>query len=179
MDERVVVRLRGHASRLLAPALVLLLVAPAVGLLLGRLDGVARWVVVAVGALVVVRGVLWPFARWWTTTYELTDRRVCLRWGVLSRHGRDLPWRHVVDVALDRSVRQRLTGCGTVVVLGRGASREAVDGPGPEMVLADVPQPERLWRAAAALAQESGGAWWDDDGDDDAGDAASVTGRRR
>ncbi len=168
MDERVVVRLRAHSSRLLGPALGLLLVAPVAGALLGRSDGWAARVVLGVSALVVVRAVVWPFLRWWTTTYELTTRRVSLRWGVASRHGRDVPWRHVVDVALDRSVRQRLLGCGTVVLVARGT---ASDGGTGEVALVDVPQPERLWRAAAALAEEGGGVWWDDEpGDRDGGD---------
>ena len=142
-DKRVVVHLRAHASRLLLPALALLALAPVTGAVLGRTDGPATWVVGVLAAAVVVRLVVWPFARWWTTTYELTTRRASLRWGVVSRHGRDVPWRHVSDVELDRSVRQRLTGCGTVVLLS---------GDDSELVLADVPQPERLWRVAADLA---------------------------
>ncbi|HZI96236.1 MAG TPA: PH domain-containing protein [Actinomycetales bacterium] len=142
-EERVVVHLRAHASRLLPPAVALLVLAPVTGAVLGRTEGTASWVVGALAAVLGVRLVLWPFLRWWTTTYELTSRRASLRWGVLSRHGRDVPWRHVADVALDRSLRQRLTGCGTVVLLCRDDN---------EMVLADVPQPERLWRAAADLA---------------------------
>jgi len=167
MDERVVVRVRAHSSRLLAPAVALLVVAPLTGALLGRSDGPATWLVVAAAALVVVRAVLWPFLRWWTTTYELTTRRVSLRWGVVSRHGRDVPWRHVGDVALDRSVRQRLTGCGTIVLVAPGT---ATDGDRGEVPLTDVPQPERLWRAASGLAEESGGARWDDDPPGEAGD---------
>lgn len=164
MDERVVVRLRAHSSRLLGAATALLVIAPVTGALLGRAQGWVVWLVAGAATLAVVRTVVWPFSTWWTTTFELTTRRVSLRWGVLSRHGRDVPWRHVVDVALDRSVRQRLTGCGTIVLVTRGTS---TDDDRPEVALLDVPQPERLWRTAAGLAEESGwepsGPWPDDD----------------
>jgi uncharacterized membrane protein YdbT with pleckstrin-like domain len=154
MDERVVVRLRAHSSRLVGPALALLVIAPGTGVLLGRAEGWVTWLVAGTAAVLVVRVVLWPFLSWWSTTYELTTRRVSLRWGVLARHGRDVPWRSVVDVLLDRSVRQRLTGCGTVVLLARGA---ATDREPAEVALTDVPQPERLWRTAADLAEERPG----------------------
>lgn len=152
-DEHGIVHLRAHASRLLPPAVALLVLAPVTGAVLGRTEPPAAWAVAAVAAVLAARLVVWPFLRWRTTTYELTTRRASLRWGVLSRHGRDVPWRHVVDVALDRSLRQRLTGCGTVVLTTRQASADD-DG---EVVLADVPQPVRLWRAAADLADEVAG----------------------
>ena len=174
-DEHVVVRLRAHASVLVLPAALLLAVAPVTGALLGRAEGWVRWAVVGLAAIAAARLVVWPFLRWWTTTYELTTRRARARWGVVSRHGRDVPWRHVVDVALDRSARQRVTGCGTVVLVSPTSG-----GDERELVLADVPQPERLWRAASGLAERSGGAWGeppDDHEPDD--DEAVVPGGRR
>jgi uncharacterized membrane protein YdbT with pleckstrin-like domain len=91
--------------------------------------------------------VLAPFLRWWTTTYALTTRRLSLRWGVLSRHGRDVPLHRVVDVAVERSALQRVLGSGTIRV-GTAGEEEPI-------VLRDLPQARRLH---AALTRLSAGA---------------------
>lgn len=159
LGERSVVRLRGHAARLTGPALVLVALSGLTGLGLGWANGRAAWVsgvVAGLGGLAVLRWCVLPFVRWWTTTYELTTRRLSMRWGLLSRHGRDLPLRRVVDVALDRSLAERLVGAGTLTVHTAGD-----DEP---LVLARMPQPERLHRTLVGLLDDVAG--FADDRDD-------------
>jgi uncharacterized membrane protein YdbT with pleckstrin-like domain len=150
VSERPVVVVRAHASRLLGPALLLLAVAPATGFGLGWAGSRPGWVrvaVVVVAVVTVTRGVVWPFLRWWTTTYALTTHRLSLRWGVLSRHGRDVPLHRVVDVLLERSLPQRALGAGTLLV-GTAGEEEPI-------VLQNLPQARRLHATLAALAATS------------------------
>ena len=91
-DETALVVLRPHVRRLVRPALVLLLLAPAAGYALGAVPAGAtqatiRAVVGAVAAIVALRWVIWPFATWWTTLYVLTDQRLLERVGVVGRSG--------------------------------------------------------------------------------------------
>lgn len=149
MGERELVTVRLHASRLLRPALVLLVVAPVTGAVLGGVGPQQSWVRAAVWvAAVGVVGwwVLRPFAGWWTRTVTVTTQRISLRWGLVSRHTRDLPLRRVVDVALVRSPAQRLLGTGTVHL--------ATAGDEERLVLPDLPQVRRLH---ALLLELSGG----------------------
>ena len=160
MSERQVVRLRAHASTLLPPALALLVLAAPLGWALGRLGERpgARTAVVVLAVLAVTWLVVRPFLRWWTTTWTLTDRRLSLRWGVLSRHGRDVPLRRVVDAALRRSLLQRMVGSGTVVLQTAGEG----EGRGQDTVeLRSVPQARRVYAALCRLT-----AVGDDDADD-------------
>ncbi len=70
-----------------------------------------------VALLVLLRLVLVPFLRWWTTTYTFTDaRRLITRSGILSRRGHDVPLNRISDISYDKSLLDRLLGCGTLVV---------------------------------------------------------------
>ncbi len=139
-DEYVVAHLRTHAK-----ALVL----PAVGLVVaGALTGVGAALVpseyrpgghVAVGALGLLLALWWavlPFWRWRTTTYTITNRRVITRRGIVSRVGTDLPLMRINDVSYDRSLMDRMLGCGTLNI------QTASEG-GP-VALTDVPEVERV-----------------------------------
>ncbi len=82
----------------------------------GSFQTALRWAIVVVAALVLLAASLRPWLRWQRTRYLLTDRRLVLRRGVLSRHGRDLPLRRIADVSFEQSLGERLFGAGTLVV---------------------------------------------------------------
>jgi uncharacterized membrane protein YdbT with pleckstrin-like domain len=79
------------------------------------------------GAIAVV-GVMWslmiPLLRWWTTTYELTTRRLRVRTGILARRGKDIPLSRVSDVTYQAGILDRLLGSGTLVVEAPGEHGE-------------------------------------------------------
>ena len=122
--EHVVLTTRAHGKALTGPVLVLLVAAFLAAFLLGRagreLTGPTRAAAVAavalVAALVVLRRVVVPFLRWLTTTHTVTDRRYVARSGVLAREGRTVPLDRVTGIAVERTVLDRLFGCGTLVV---------------------------------------------------------------
>ena len=70
---------------------------------------------IAVGVVALLIAIVWagvPILRWRTTTYELTNRRLRLRYGILSRTGRDFPLIRISDVSfshgpIDRMLRLR------------------------------------------------------------------------
>lgn len=119
--EDVVIRLRPHGRVLLVPVLVLLATMGAAGFAAARVpagDGqpALRALVAAVALLVLLRGCVLPFLRWRTTTLTITDRRIRTRHGIVRSRTRDVPLWRVADVVVERSLLQRLTGTGTLLV---------------------------------------------------------------
>jgi hypothetical protein len=149
-DETALLVLRPHVRRLVRPALVLLLLAPAAGYALGAVPAGAtqaaiRVVVTAVAAVVALRWVIWPFAVWWTTLYVLTDERLFERAGIVRRTGHDLPLRGVTDVVVAQRLGERLLRTGTLSVTTEG---------GAQLTMTDVPGVSRLQHGLVAVADD-------------------------
>jgi uncharacterized membrane protein YdbT with pleckstrin-like domain len=99
-----------------------------------------------VALLVVLRLTVWPFLKWLTTSYVVTDRRIITRVGVVARQGRDMPISRVNDVTFEHSgILERLLGCGTLVVESAGERGQ--------LVLRDVPHVEEVQRDVYRLAE--------------------------
>ena len=94
-----------------------------------------QWVAVAVLVLIALPLVLVPFLRWLTSTYTLTDRRVITRHGIVTTTGHDLPLSRINNVTYERSLLDRLLGCGTLQFT------TAAEAP---VTLPDVPDVERV-----------------------------------
>jgi uncharacterized membrane protein YdbT with pleckstrin-like domain len=77
-----------------------------------------------------------PYLRWWTTTYTVTNRRLITRSGILNKTGTDLPLHRINEVTSERSLLDRMLGCGTLNI-----ATAAEDG---MVVLSDVPDAERV-----------------------------------
>src|SRR5512144_658050 len=89
--EIVEMAMRPHWKELVRPALVLLIACPAATYLAAVVpdSGAQPWLrlaIAVVAVLVLLRWVVWPFLRWLTTTYVVTDRRLITRVGVIARH---------------------------------------------------------------------------------------------
>src|SRR3954470_16542209 len=148
--ETALLVLRPHARRLVRPALVLLLLAPAAGYALGAVaagptQATIRAVIAGVAALVALRWVVWPFAAWWTTLYVLTDERLFERAGIIRRTGHDLPLRGVTDVVVAQRLGERLLRTGTLSVTTEG---------GAQFTATDVPGVTRLQHSLLAVADD-------------------------
>jgi membrane protein YdbS with pleckstrin-like domain len=132
-------------------------------------------VVVLVAVLVVGLGLVgWfsvaPVLRWRSTHFVVTDRRILVREGVLSRTGVAVVGASITAVRTTRTVSERLLGCGTLVV-AVDDTREPwqFDGIGRvDRVAAEV---ERMARRRGGLRPDRWGSWRDDadgsDGSDD------------
>jgi len=149
--EHSVLILHPHWKILLRPTLILILVALAAAAALvlipqGRYTGSGQ---IAVGVIAVLAVLIWflvPFLRWQTTTYELTNRRLRLRQGILSRSGGDFPLIRISDVSFSHGLIDRLLGCGRLVVESAGEHGQ--------LVLTEIPQVEKVQAILFQLVED-------------------------
>lgn len=137
--EHVVWSTRTHVKALFVPVLVLLLAA-GVGGFLSSLpeshENIWLTVIWVLAGLVIAVYSLWPFLKWLTSTYTVTNRRLTTHSGVINRTGHDIPLARISDVAYEKGLLDRILGCGTLVV--SDASEQG------RVELHDVPRVERL-----------------------------------
>ena len=150
-DEEVVLAMRPHWKEMVGPVLVLLITSPAASYLAkivpeSNAQGWLRLAIVIIAALVILRFSVWPFIKWITTSYVVTDRRIITRVGVVARTGRDMPISRINDVTFQHSgVLERILGCGTLVIESAGERGQ--------LVLVDVPHVEEVQRDVYRLAE--------------------------
>ncbi len=149
--ERLVLRLHPHWKTIARPVLILLLIVAATVALLvllptGHSMGIVRLVI---GAVALVAAIIWfviPLLRWKTTSYELTNRRLRLREGILSRSGRDFPLIRISDVSFSHGLIDRLLGCGKLIVESAGEHGQ--------LVLTEIPQVEKVQAQLFQLVED-------------------------
>lgn len=138
-DEQIVMDMRTHAKALIGPTLVLILLASLLGFALALLPPESQpwgsYAAIAVFLVLFVWLVLIPFLRWRTSTYTITDRRIITRKGIVNKVGHDLPLRRINNVNYERSLTDRMLGCGTLIL---------ETAAGQPLTLPDVPQVERV-----------------------------------
>jgi membrane protein YdbS with pleckstrin-like domain len=140
------VDVRPHWRFLARPAVAV--AAASGGSIAALIEGVPRLAELAVAALLVVC-LLWlagRWVRWATTSFVVTTARVVVRQGALRRTGREVLLDRVTDISYSRSLLDRLTGAGDVLL--QTAGRDS-----PE-VLACVPRPLQAHDAIAGLVAD-------------------------
>ena len=150
-DEHLVLRLHPHWKTLIGPVSVAVLVV-AVALIAevvipsNSAAAVERLVVAAVAILAVMLWLIVPVVRWRTTTYELTTRRLRVRSGIVTRHGRDIPLARINDVSFEKGLLDRLLGSGRLVVESAGEHGQ--------ILLNDIPRVEFTQATLFRLVEE-------------------------
>ena len=150
-DERLVLLLHPHWKTLIRPFAVAVLVI-AIALIAEVLipsnsaAAVERLVVAAVAILAVMLWLIVPVLRWRTTTYELTTRRMRVRSGIVTRHGRDIPLARINDVSFEKGLLDRLLGSGRLVVESAGEHGQ--------ILLDDIPRVEFTQATLFRLVEE-------------------------
>ncbi len=150
-DEDVVMAMRPHWKEMVWPVVILLVTCPLATYLATVMpesdaQGWLRLVVAVVAALIVLRFSVWPFVKWITTSYVVTDRRIITRVGVVARTGRDMPISRINDVTFQHSgILERILSCGTLVIESAGERGQ--------LVLIDVPHVEEVQRDVYRLAE--------------------------
>ena len=127
-DEQSVLLLHPHWKTLIRPALVAVLVVAAALVVVvvipsGSAAAAERLVVAAVAILALMLWLMVPVLRWRTTAYELTTRRLRVREGIVTRHGRDIPLARINDVSFSKGPLDRLLGSGRLVVESAARTR--------------------------------------------------------
>jgi uncharacterized membrane protein YdbT with pleckstrin-like domain len=149
-DEQPVLLLHPHWKTLIRPVLVAVLVV-AIALVAEALpsgsDAAAiRGAVGVVAVLFLMAWLIVPVLRWRTTTYELTTKRLRTRFGVVTRHGRDIPLTRISDVSFQTGVLDRLLGSGRLVVESAGEHGQ--------IVLRDIPHVEEVQATLFSLVED-------------------------
>ncbi len=150
-DEHLVLLLHPHWKTLIRPfAVAVLVIAIAliaeVLILSNSAAAVERLVVAAVAILAVMLWLIVPVLRWRTTTYELTTRRMRVRSGIVTRHGRDIPLARINDVSFEKGPLDRLLGSGRLVVESAGEHGQ--------ILLDDIPRVEFTQATLFRLVEE-------------------------
>jgi uncharacterized membrane protein YdbT with pleckstrin-like domain len=114
--EQVIYRTQLHAIIYLSPALIVL-----AGIVLGFYVGPAGGLaVLAVGLL----ALLGAWIRQWSSEFAVTNRRVIIKTGWLSRRTIELNMSKVESVEVAQDIFARMLRYGTITVIGTGGTRE-------------------------------------------------------
>ena len=140
-DEQLVLRLHPHWKVLVRPLLLAVIVVAGALVLVavipsGKAAAVERLAVAAVAILALMLWLAVPVLRWRTTTYELTTRRLRVRDGIVTRHGRDIPLARINDVSFEKGLLDRLLGAGRLVVESAGEHGQ--------LVLTEIPRVQHV-----------------------------------
>ena len=127
----------------LAPSVGALLVAVVVALLVifGLDDGTLKTVLRPVMGVIVLGLLVWfgiRYAKWLTTEFAVSNHRVMSRWGVLSKHGRQIPLERINTVEFSQTLVERIIGAGHIGI------ESASDGGREEF--ADIRNPDEVQR---------------------------------
>jgi uncharacterized membrane protein YdbT with pleckstrin-like domain len=145
--ETIVYELRPHWRALIAPTIVLILLAFAGTWLYFLTDSaILRWVVLGAGVGLLLLWVVLPLLRWLTTQYVFTDRRIIIRRGLITKQGRDVPLAKVNNVAFNQSVLGRMFNFGELQI-------ESANTDG-SLYIEDVPDVEDIQRDVYRLQEE-------------------------
>lgn len=138
-DEEIVVSMHTHVKVLIWPVVLFIALSALLGLAIAFFppdwQPWATYAAVGVYLLALLLAVILPFLRWLTSTYTITDRRIVTRRGIINKIGHDLPLRRINNVNYERSLTDRILGCGTLIL---------ETAAGQPLTLHDVPKVERV-----------------------------------
>ncbi|MBV9320084.1 MAG: PH domain-containing protein [Mycobacterium sp.] len=143
-EEQVVLHRHPHWKRLIGPILSLLVVTAIAAFGAGYVaqtnwaQNARNVVLIVIGAIwMVIVGwlTLWPSLTWRTTHFVITDRRVMVRHGLLTRSGIDIPLARINSVEFRHGVFDRILRTGTLII--ESASQDPLE-------FHDIPRVEQV-----------------------------------
>jgi uncharacterized membrane protein YdbT with pleckstrin-like domain len=139
-DERVLTHQHPHPKMLVVPALIFLATMGCGAYVAALISpqpwhGFGWWALGLVALGIIGWFAVAPLVRWSTTHLVVTNRRVLVREGVLTRVGFEIPLNRITSVHFRQTMFERLLGCGTLSV--ESASEEPLEFP-------DVPRVSRI-----------------------------------
>ena len=150
-DEHLVLLVHPHWKTLIRPfavAALVIVIALVAEVLIpsGSAGNIGRLAVAVVAIGVLMVWLMVPVLRWRTTVYELTNRRLRMRDGIITRHGRDIPLARINDVSFSKGLLDRLLGSGRLTVESAGEHGQ--------IVLNDIPHVEATQGTLYRLVEE-------------------------
>lgn len=82
-----------------------------------------HWILFVSWRSLLTLGIL-PLIDYWTSEFAVTNKRVIMKMGWISRRVLELNLHKIESVNVDQSLLGRLLGYGTITVIGTGGSRE-------------------------------------------------------
>lgn len=129
--ERLLVKFRGHARRLVWSALILVITVGATAFYLGNLPEPFRdWMLIAAAGTLLLFGVVIPFFAWMSRGYAITTQRVIVASGIGARNRTEMSHSRGYIISVRRGIFQRLWGAGSITLS---------DGRGGELHLNNIP----------------------------------------
>lgn len=143
--ERHVVAVRRHPALLLRPVAETVLALVLVGVLTGWLPAGSLLVDVAWWCLLAMVARLgWRVVEWGADRFVVTDQRILLVTGLLTRRVAMMPLRKVTDMTYERSVAGRLLGYGEFIMESAGQDQAL-------RRVSHLPSPDRLYLQVSEL----------------------------
>ena len=138
-NERIILHMHEHVKRLIpniAAGIVMIVLAVAGFVYMPdswKPAGTWTLLVLLLVGLVVFVG--WPWLKWITDTYTVTNRRIITRRGIFTKTGHDIPLSRISNVAYERDLIDRFFKAGTLEL------QTSADEP---LYLRDVPNAEQV-----------------------------------
>ena len=153
--ERRVVEVRRHPAIMVWPVtqtVVVIVVALLVSFL-ARHNALVQKIVGALAILALLR-LAYLIGNWWVERFVVTDQRVLLSSGLLTRRVAMMPLRKVTDMTYERSVLGRLLGYGEFIMESAGQDQALSRVP-------YLPRPDGLYLEVSQLLFGRGAATYD------------------
>lgn len=134
--EEVVTEFRPHWTAVGIPIVLTLAAAAGAVAVALLVAGGARWIALGGIALVWLLLTVRRFLAWLFTQHVVTNERVIHRYGVISKHGREIPLEMINSVSFSQNVFERIVGSGDLLVESAGETGQTR--------YTDIPRPEQL-----------------------------------
>src|SRR5438105_1518644 len=118
--EEVVLDLRPHWLQLFWPTVAFVVAVVATVWINMQVDVTAVLYVSLAVCLVALVWLAARYARWATTSFVVTTQRLIYRYGVLAKHGREIPLDRLNDITFHQSLFERLIGAGDLMIESAG-----------------------------------------------------------
>ncbi len=138
-NERIILHMHEHVKRLIpniAAGIVLIILAVAGFVYMpDSWKPAGTWTLLVLLLIGLVAFVGWPWLRWITDTFTVTNRRIITRTGIFTKSGHDIPLNRISNVAYERDLIDRFFKAGTLEL------QTSADEP---LYLRDVPNAEQV-----------------------------------
>jgi membrane protein YdbS with pleckstrin-like domain len=150
-DEKVVRSLHPHWLTIFKPVMLGLLIIAIAAVIVWLTPvhptwDIADWVIIAIGIIVLLWVVVLPFLKWRTTHYVITNKRVVVRRGILTKSGQDIALSKITDVSFRQSVLDRITKAGSLNIETAGDS--------PDEDFSSIPRSNEIQQLLNHLIEE-------------------------
>lgn len=117
VHESLIARFRSHARRLALSGLILIATVSATAYFAGNLpEGFEDWMLFSAAALIILFLVIVPWLAWVSRRYTITNRRVIVSHGLLSRTRSEVSHARGYSIQVRRGPLQRIWGAGTLTL---------------------------------------------------------------